>query len=92
MVQLRKNPVRVKRVYSTYVRNKRLSRYKYALTSLAPFKSQKCTELSVQNVGLFSFVTFSWVVKYLWYSFRNNINLMIPPCSKTEQSLLNSGR
>ncbi|XP_015590166.1 multidrug resistance-associated protein 5 isoform X1 [Cephus cinctus] len=60
-----------------YIPGRGFSKYDNALRNLIPLrpKLKKQEAMPIDNVGLFSFITFSWLSKYMWKAFRQGITL-----------------
>ncbi|GLV43739.1 Multidrug-Resistance like Protein 1 [Carabus blaptoides fortunei] len=86
-----RRPNRMSRiVYSTYIPNKRFSRYNNALLSLLPVRRLNSSDLSVEKANVFSFLTFHWILRYL----RSNPKYPdeLPLCPKMDSCRVNSPR
>ncbi|XP_044582482.1 multidrug resistance-associated protein 5-like isoform X2 [Cotesia glomerata] len=60
-----------------YRKSRKLSRYNNALKNLIPFRLGKTSdeEMPIDKAGFFSTISFSWITKYLWVSYRKGITL-----------------
>ncbi|KAK6629679.1 hypothetical protein RUM43_003497 [Polyplax serrata] len=82
-------------VPSKYVSNQKLSRYRNALKHMLPVrrKNESKKVLAIDDAGLFSLITFSWLSKYIYKAYKKGLTKNdIPKCSPLDSCDLNAQR